>query len=177
MAALKTSQGLTPRTHTLILQEIAKEIPNLSKSFQRVSQFEVNKPKIGEKSNFTFTGDTPASGAFTPDGSLFCDSYSHGHWFSDNMNDFRAEIIRICAQNPGRDRGESGGGKSRPNRRNQNKKHQLKIKEMKLQNEQLKMKLAALKSDNKSDDVAEKEPIDNAGVAFGGRASMAKKPT
>jgi hypothetical protein len=48
---------------------------------------------------------------------------------------------------------------------------------MKLQNEQLKLKLAALKSDDKSDDVAEKEPIDNAGVAFGGRASMGKKPT
>jgi hypothetical protein len=93
------------------------------------------------------------------------------------MNDFRDKIIRIRAQNPGRDRGGSGGGKGRPNRRDQNKKHQLKIKEMKLQNEQLKMKLAALKSDDKSDDVAEKEPNDNAGVAFGGRASMAKKPT
>jgi hypothetical protein len=49
----------------------------------------------------------------------------------------------------------------------------LKVKEMKLQNEQLKMKLAALKSNN----IAEAEPIDNAGVAFGGRASMIKKPT
>jgi hypothetical protein len=177
VAALKASQGITPRTHTLILQEIAKEIPNLSKSFQRVSEFAVSESKTGEKSNFTFTGDTPTSGAFTPDGSLFCGSYSHGHWFSDDMNDFRDEIIRIRAQNPGHDRGESGGGKGRPNRRNQNKKHQLKIKEMKLQNEQLKLKLAALKSDDKSDGVAEKEPIDNAGVSFGGRASMAKKPT
>jgi hypothetical protein len=172
VAALKASQGINPRTHTLILQEIAKEIPNLSKSFQRVSEFEVSETKTDEKSNFTFTGDTPASGAFTSDGTLFCGSYSHGHWFSEDMNDFREEIMRIRAQHPGRGRGESGGGKSGPNRRNQNKKHQLQIKEMKMQNEQLKIKLAALKSG----DVAEAEPNDNAGVSFGGRSSMTKKP-
>jgi hypothetical protein len=173
VAALKASQGIHPRTHTHILQEIAKEIPNLSKSFQRVSEFGVSDSKTDETSNFTFTGDTPTSGALASDGALFCGSYSHEHWFGEDMNEFREEIMRIRALHPGRGRGESGGGKSRPNCRNQNKKHQLKVKEMKLQNEQLKMKLAALKSD----DIAEAEPIDNAGVAFGGRASMIKKPT
>ena len=107
VAALKASQGIAPRTHTLIL---------LSQGTRLLPEkFEVSESKTGEKSNFTFTGDTHTSGAFTPDGSLFCGSYNHGHWFSDDMNDFRDEIIRIRAQNPGRDRSGSRGGKGRPN--------------------------------------------------------------
>jgi hypothetical protein len=52
-----------------------------------------------------------------------------------------------------------------------NKKHQVKVKELKLQYNQLKMKLAALKSDDAADDKGS-----NAGDAFGGRAAMSKKP-
>ena len=50
------------------------------------------------------------------------------------------------------------------------KKHQMKVKELKLQNEQLELKLSALRG--KRGD----EKGSNAGDAFGGRASM-RKPT
>jgi hypothetical protein len=180
VAALKASQGTSQRTPTEILQEIAKEIPNLSKSFQRVSELEaleVSELKTDGHGNFTFDGDTPVSGAHNSDGKLFCGSYSHGHWFSEAMNEYREEIMNIRAQHPelrpsaGRGRGGNGGGKGGPNRRNQNKKHQVKVKELKLQNEQLKVKLAALKSGDTTNDKGS-----NAGDAFGGRAAMSKKP-
>jgi hypothetical protein len=184
VAALKASQGTSQRTPTQILQEIAKEIPNLSKSFGRISELEISELKTDGHDTghdtFTFDGDTPISGAHNSDGKLFCGSYSHGHWFSEDMNEFRDEIMNIRAQHPGlrpsagRGRAGYGGGGSKgaPNRRNQNKKHQLKVKELKVQNDQLKMKLAALKSGDTTDDKGS-----NAGDAFGGRAAMSKKPT
>jgi hypothetical protein len=93
------------------------------------------------------------------------------------MNEFRDEIMNIRAQNPelrpsaGRGRGGYGGGKGVPKHRNQNKKYQTKVKELKLQNDQLKVTLAALKSGDATDDKGS-----NAGDAFGGRAAMSKKP-
>jgi hypothetical protein len=78
VAALKASQGTSQRTPTQILQEIAKEIPNLSKSFQRVSKLEVSELKTDGRDTghdtFTFDGDTPISGAHNSDGKLFCGS-------------------------------------------------------------------------------------------------------
>jgi hypothetical protein len=180
VAALKASQGTSQRTPTEILQEIAKEIPNLSKSFQRVSELEISELKSdGSNNNFTFDGETPTSGAHDSAGKLFCGSYTHGHWFSEDMNEFREEIMSIRAQHPelrpsaGRGRGGYGGGKGGvPNRRNQAKKYNLKVKELKLQNDQLKVKLAAVKGSDSTDDKGT-----NAGDAFGGRAAMSKKPT
>jgi hypothetical protein len=178
VAALKASQGTSQRTPAEILQEIAKEMPNLLKSFPRVSALEVSELKTDGNSNFTFDGDTPASGAHNSEGKLFCGSYSHGHWFSEDMNDFCDEIMNIRAQHPklrpsaGRGRDGYGGGKGVPNRRNQNKKCQTKVKELKLQNDQLKVTLAALKSGDATDNKGS-----NAGDAFGGRAAMSKKPT
>jgi hypothetical protein len=184
IAALKASQALNQRTPAQILQEVAKEIPNLSKSFQRVSELEVSELKEADESNstFTFDGDTPKTGAHNSDGKLYCGSYSHGHWFSDDMNNFREEIMSIREQHPelrpssGRNRGGYGGGKGGPNRRNQHKKHQVKVKELKLQNEQLKLKLASLKSDEGGGKEST-EKGSNAGGAFGGRATMSRKPT
>jgi hypothetical protein len=163
VAALKASQGIAPRTPTEILQELAKEIPNLVKtsSFQqRVS--EVNT------SNFTFDGDTPTHGAHTTEGKLFCGSYSHSQWFSDDMTQYRDEIIELRQQHqPDYGGRKQGGGAGYPKRKNQLRKHQHKVKELKKQNEELQVKLSALKStDNDA------KPKSNAGDSFGGRDSM-----
>ena len=61
------------------------------------------------------------------------------------------------------------------NRKNQVHKHPLKVKELQTQNEQLELKLSALKSGPKDagDEKAE-QPGAKAGDSFGGRNSMGK---
>jgi hypothetical protein len=168
VAALKAAQGMAPRTPTQILQELAKEIPNLAKSSsfqQRVSGVTT------DSSNFTFDGDTPAHGAHTTEGKLFCGSYSHSHWFSDDMTQYRDEIIEIRQQHQPEYGGrKQDGGNGNPRRKNQLRKHQHKVKELKKQNEELKMKLSALKSSD-----TDTKPGSNAGDSFGGRDSMKPK--
>jgi hypothetical protein len=87
ISALKVGQGIHPRTSRQILQEIAKEIPNISKG----SNFQ---PRISEMSQtgFTFEGEAPAAGAHNADGKLCCGSYSPTRWFSDDMSSFRPQI-------------------------------------------------------------------------------------
>jgi hypothetical protein len=187
--ALKASQGLNPRTPSQILQEIAKEVPNLSKatiSPRSVSQLgttfnemELSELKTDNNEEYTFDGATPQTGAFTPDGKLFCGGYSHSQWFSSEMDPHRASIMELRDQNPelrpsARRRG-GGGGKDKdkpsPRKRNQGQKHRLKIKELKAQYSELERKLAEVKADGDTEAKGS-----NAGNAFGGRASMAKKP-
>jgi phage tail protein X len=112
VAALKASQGIHARTPNQILQEIAKEIPNLSKG----TSFQQRVAEVHTRSNCTFEGDAPSSGAFSSDGKLFYGSYSHRHWFSNKLSEHRSRILEL---RDGRDGG--GGGKSRggPHRRNQ----------------------------------------------------------
>jgi hypothetical protein len=84
IAALKASQeGIHARTTNQILQEIAKEIPNLSK----VTSFQQRVSEVQTGSDYTFEGDASSSGAFNSDGKLFCGSYQHRHWFSDELSD------------------------------------------------------------------------------------------
>lgn len=165
VAALKAAQGITPRTPTQILQELAKEIPNLvqTSSFQqRVSGVHTGS------SGFTFDGDTPTHGAHTTEGKLFCGSYSHSRWFGDDMKQYRDEIIEIRQQHqPEYVGGGRKPGDGHPKRKNQRKKHQLKVKELKKQNEELQLKLSELKSN-----VQDAKPSSNAGESFGGRDSM-----
>jgi hypothetical protein len=84
ISALKVGQGIHPRTSRQILQEIAKEIPNVFKG----SNF--FQPRISEMSQtgFTFKGEAPAAGAHNADGKLCCGSYSPTRWFSDDMSSF-----------------------------------------------------------------------------------------
>jgi hypothetical protein len=110
ISALKVGQGIHPKTSRQILQEIAKEIPNISKG----SNFQ---PRISETSQtgFTFEGEAPATGAHTADGKLYCGSYSPTRWFSDDMSSFRPQIqaIRECHGLPsggGRGGGQGGRG-------------------------------------------------------------------
>jgi hypothetical protein len=55
LAALKASQGIHARTPNQILQEIAKEIPNLSKG----TSFQQRISEVQTGSNYTFEGDAP----------------------------------------------------------------------------------------------------------------------
>jgi phage tail protein X len=57
VAALKASQGINARTPNQILQEIAKEIPNLSKG----TSFQQRVSEVHARSDYTFEGDAPSS--------------------------------------------------------------------------------------------------------------------
>jgi hypothetical protein len=167
VAALKATQGLAPRSYTQILQELAKEIPNLVKTsgfHQKVS--EVNT------SNFTFDGEAPSSGAFTSDGKIFCGTYKRDHWFSDAVQPHRVEITELRAKHQPEGR---PAGKDAAQHKNQVRKHQRTVKALKQKNTDFNLKLASLKSVNK-DDEAGPQPVVNAGDAFGGRDSMTKPP-
>jgi hypothetical protein len=157
---------MTPRLPVQILQELAKEIPNLAKgtSFQqRVSGVS------SDSTGFTFDGEAPSHGAHTSDGKLFCGSYTHRRWFDDDMEQHRDEIKEL------REKHQPEGKPSPAKHKNQVRKHKVKVKELQKQNEQLQLKLSALKSGDK-DAGGEKggQPGANAGDSFGGRDSMGK---
>jgi hypothetical protein len=174
VAALKASQGMHARTPNQILQEIAKEVPNLSKG----TSFQQRLSEVQTGSNYTFEGDAPSSGAFASDGKLYCGSYSHHHWFSDELSEHRSQILEIRERHPEhRPNGRGGGRRGRSNgihRRTQSS-HKHKIKALAKQNEQLKVKLSALKAEEAANEQQE-ETNDHAGDSFGGRASMSRRP-
>jgi hypothetical protein len=173
VAALKASQGMHARTPNQILQEIAKEIPNLSKG----TSFQQRVSEVQTGSDCTFEGDAPSSGAFDSNGKLFCGSYSHGHWFSDKLSDHQPQILELRERHPehkpnGRDGGGGGKGRGGPHRHNQTS-YKHKIKALEKQNEKLQVKLSALKSEENEQ---KEETNDHAGDSFQGRASMSKRP-
>jgi hypothetical protein len=182
ISALKVGQGIHPRTSRQILQEIAKEIPNVSKG----SNFQ---PRISEVSQtgFTFEGEAPATGAHNADGKLYCGSYSPTRWFSDDMSSFRPQIqsIRESHGSPsggGRSGGRGGGRGARGGRGGRGGRYQKekrKLEELQVKNEQLSRKLAALQSTGGVIPTSDVTPVitpapasSNAGDAFGGRDSM-----
>jgi hypothetical protein len=150
------------RTSKQILQEIAKEVPNLSKA----SNFEPRISEIQQGSSgsggFTFDGSTPSSGAHASDGKLYCGACSPSHWFSDDVKPFDEKIMEHRDQH----------GNRSINSRNANRKPQ----QLKTQNAELKRNLSALKSGGRDDDTAAtEESQDNACDAFGGKESMREK--
>ena len=168
MSALKVGQSIHLRTSKQILQEIAKEVPNLSKA----SNFEPRISEIhqgsGESGDFTFDGETPSSGAYTSDGKLYCGTYSPSRWFSDDLKPFRDQIREL--------RTKHGTGGSRKGKNpSQAKKATQKIQELKKQNDDLKRNLSALTAGELDAEPAAETP-DHAGDAFGGKESMKKKP-
>jgi hypothetical protein len=162
MSALKVGQSIHARTSREILQDIAKEVPNLSKG----SSFEPRISGVEHTSGFTFEGGAPSSGVKTTDGKLYCGTYSPSTWFSDSIKPYHEQIQEIRAKH--------GRGKSKPRDRASATR---KLQQVTQQYDVLKRKLAALKADVKveDEDVAEDGPTDNAGDAFGGQASMKKK--
>jgi hypothetical protein len=185
IAALKANQSLTARTPAQILQEIAKEIPNL----HRGSTFQARVQEVGKDADYTFDGDAPTSGCFTSDGKLFCGTFEGRQWFGTDITALDRQRIQQIRElhpelKPARPaRGSSGGGKGNPNRRNQEKKHSYRIKQIQKLQEKLALKLSALQTEEKAENIDEdrEKPDDNnhAGDAFGGRASMReekKKP-
>jgi hypothetical protein len=88
MSALKVGQSIHLRTSEQILQEIVKEVPNLSKA----SNFEPRISEIQQGSSgsggFTFDGSTPSSGAHASDGKLHGGTCSPSRWFSDDVKPF-----------------------------------------------------------------------------------------
>jgi hypothetical protein len=162
MSALKVGQSIHLRTSKQILQEIAKEVPNLSKASNfepRISEIEQGSSGSG---GFTFDGSTPSSGAHASDGKLYCGTYSPSRWFRDDVKPFHEQI---------REHRDQHGNRS-SNSRNANRK----LQQLKTQNAELKRILSALKSGGRDDDTgATEESQDYAGDAFGGKESMKKK--
>jgi hypothetical protein len=162
ISALKVGQSFHLRTSKQILQEIAKEVPNLSKgsNFEpRISEIQQGSSEPG---GFTFDGSTPSSGAHTSDGKLYCGSYSPSRWFSDDVKPYHDQI---------REHRDKQGNKS-TNSKSANRK----LQQLRTQNAELKRNLSALKAGGGDDDtVATEESHDNAGDAFGGKESMKKK--
>jgi hypothetical protein len=113
ISGLKVGQSFQVRTSRQILQEIAKEIPNLVKG----TNFQPRISQIGQV-GFTFEGEAPSSGAHTSDGKLFCGTYLPNRWFHNDMKAFRQEITGIRSNNlewtggwRGGNRNGKGGGK------------------------------------------------------------------
>jgi hypothetical protein len=164
MSALKVGQSINLRTSRQILQEIAKEVPNLA----RGSNFE---PRISEiqqvGGDYTFEGEPPNSGVKTPEGKLFCGSYSPKVWWSDEIKPFHEQIKEIRGKH-GRGQGKSKDKKESAGR---------KLQELKQQNADLKRNLAAMKAVETPEAPVEEhnDTHDNAGDAFGGQISMIKK--
>jgi hypothetical protein len=164
MSALKVGQSIHLRTSKQILQEIAKEVPNLSKASNFEPRISEIKQGSSESGGFTFDGSTPSSGAHNSDGKLYCGTYSPSRWFSDDVKPFHEQIREH------RDKQGSNSTKSK----NANRK----LQELKAQNAELKRNLSALKSGGQNGDddtAATEESHDSAGNAFGGKESMKKK--
>jgi hypothetical protein len=150
------------RTSKQILQEIAKEAPNLSKASNFEPRVSETQQGSGDSGGFTFDGSTPSSGAHASDGKPRCGTCSPSRWFSDDVKPFH-EQIREHRDKQGRNSAKS---------KNANRK----LQELRATTAELKRNLSALKSGGRDDDtVATEESHDNAGDAFGGRESMKKK--
>ena len=171
LSALKVAQSFHTKTSRQILQEIAKEIPNLAKG----SDFKPRISEVQKTDDFTFDGDTPSSGAHTSDGKLFCGTYSWKHWWSDDVKPYRDQITSL------RDKHGRSSNKNRKDRdddkANRGRNAKRKLQALEKQNEELKRNLSALKSNagGGGDSTAEdSDRNDNAGDAFGGKSTMGR---
>jgi hypothetical protein len=162
LSALKVGQSIHARTSREILQDIAKEVPNLTKG----SSFEPRISGVEHTSGFTFEGGAPTSGVKTADGKLYCGSYSPNSWFSDSIKPYHDQIKEI--------REKHGSGKTKSKNKDAATR---KLQQVTQQCDVLKRKLAALKAGapEDSEDTSDVTPRDNAGDSFGGQASMKKK--
>ena len=167
-----------PRTYADILGLLAKEVPNLNKP----AQFGRHVSQVRSGSSFTFDGDTPAEGAMTADGKLFCGGYSNDRWRNDlALAPFKSEILAL------REKHNHQGGKNKGKNKGGGKKKEIKQARRKLQQVKQKLKaetrkLAALQIEKGATSGGDIPvgPIgggqlvvhNQAGDAFGGRASM-----
>jgi hypothetical protein len=183
MSALKVAQSFHLKTSRQILQEIAKEIPNISKG----SNFQPRISEVHQSGDFTFEGSTPLSGAKTPDGKLFCGEYDSKSWFSEAVKPFRKQISEIRekhgkgrqAYTPNHPSNEGNANRGRTS------SAKRKLQSLQKKNDELSRNLSALKSKTGDEgeqnkrvtfsDEQEREVNKNAGDAFGGKESMGKK--
>ena len=160
-----------PRTHREILAKLAKEIPNLNKA----PQFARGISEIHSSSGFTFDGRTPATGAHTADGKLFCGGYSTSQWRNDEqLAPYKSEILALREKNPHLNgkKGKNKGGKK------DFKQAKRKLQQVKQKLKTATRKLAALQTDGGGNPEAGVATVagqvpNPAGDAFGGRAGMA----
>jgi hypothetical protein len=172
ISALKVGQGIYACNSRQILQELAKEIPNISTG----SNFQPRVSEIG-LTNYTFDGEAPSVGVHTSEGKLYCGNYHQNRWFSDEVTQFRDEITAIRERHghggrgPGGGRGGRGRGGRGGGRGPQNHEARRKLQELQTTNDELNRKLSALQAKD-SRTVETPAAPSNARDAFGGRESM-----
>jgi hypothetical protein len=170
LSALKVAQSFAVKTSRQILQEIAKEIPNIAKG----SNFQPRISGVHQNEEFTFDGDMPSNGVHTSDGKLFCGSYPHKRWWSDELKPYRDQITSLRDKHDQNGKGPNKNGDD--GKANQGRNAKRKLQALEKQNEELKRNLSALKSNTGGgEDKGNSAKDDNAGDAFGGKNSMAKK--
>ena len=176
VSALKAGQSINIRSAKEILQEIAKEIPNVA----RTNSFQPRISEIKTTTQFTFEGEAPSEGAHTHDGKLYCGSYKHKRWFSEEMAPYREQITTLRDKyNPKGGKGKSGKGSGSKAKSfgKQSSQAKRKLQQLKKQNQELNRKLSALKATvatSEASTVASTLTPDTnqAGTSFGGRNSM-----
>ena len=84
--------------------KVAKEIPNLTKG----SDFQPYPSRMYKIDEYTFDGHAPTIGAHTPDGKLFCGTYSPSRWFSHDIRPYHDLITTIRFKDNPRKRAEVG---------------------------------------------------------------------
>lgn len=175
--ALKVDYGRNQRDYKLILQDIAAQVPTLTQGAtlrRGVSELQ------SSASNYTIQGSCPGNGVHTPDGKVYVGSYPKTKWFDESVKPYHDEIRAAREKhNLGGSGGSPGKRGSSPKKRGQ----QRKLKKLRAQLTEATTKnrtLAALVTGKGGD--AEKGNTDNiderddqAGLAFGGKASMKKK--
>ena len=185
VAALKVQCQQAPRECKLILQDIASEAGNQTKTVTFAPG------TCGISATHTRQGNAPTSGVSTVDGSIFIGSYDKEKWFSDSVKQCHQEIINARGShsdsvkqhhqgitNP---RGSNDGGGKRQESRGQKRRANA-IKRSKKRLKSLKAKIAAAKiqlkddsDDDKDSNQDDKDADNNAGNAFGGRRGKKKR--
>ena len=166
VASLKVEYLRSPRNYKLILQDIAAEVNN------NIPSGNAFGGQRGVSATYTKKGPCPSSGVHTNDGSVFIGTYSKDQWTSDAVKPHWDEIKKA--------RSESKGDGSQPSRSGKRRINAIKREKKKLK--KLKAQVAAIQQTTASDDdeatdanTNNDKPNNNAGNAFGGKRTKAKK--
>jgi len=175
LAALKVAYQRDPRDYKMILQDIASKVASKKKVTFASRMSQVNAV-------YTREGETPKSGIYTADGSIFIGIYDSNQWKSAEVKKHHKEILEARSQKGGGimvdlptmvdlpdfpKRQAQGKCNKETVQKNKKLKAQLKVSATRLQE-------AGIEADEDNDDV---ESDSNAGNSFGGKNSKKKKDT
>ena len=166
VASLKVEYLQSPRNYKLILQDIAAEVNN------NIPSGNAFGGQRGVSATYTKKGPCPNSGVHTNDGSVFIGTYSKDQWTSDAVKPHWDEIKKARLESKGDGSQPSRSGKRRINAIKREKK---KLKKLKAQVAAIQQTTASNDDEATDADTDNDNPDNNAGNAFGGKRTKAKK--